>query len=36
MNFQIITDSCCDLPAEMIAGLELGIAPLSLEMDGRA
>ena len=36
MNFKIITDSCCDLPAEMIAGLELGIAPLSLEMDGRA
>ena len=36
MNFKIITDSCCDLSAEMIAELELGIAPLSLELDGRA
>ena len=36
MSFKIITDSCCDLPAEMIAQLDLGIAFLSLEMDGRA
>ena len=36
MSFKIVTDSCCDLPAEMIAELELGIAVLSLEMDGRA
>ena len=36
MNFKIITDSCCDLSAEMIAELEIGIAPLSLELDGRA
>ena len=36
MSFKIITDSCCDLSAEMIAELELGIAALSLEMDGRA
>ena len=36
MSFKIITDSCCDLPAEMIAELDLGIAVLSLEMDGRA
>ena len=34
--FQIITDSCCDLSAEMIAELDLGVAPLSLEMDGRS
>lgn len=36
MSFQIITDSCCDLPAQMISELELSIAPLSLEMDGKA
>ena len=36
MSFKIVTDSCCDLSAEMIAELELGIAALSLEMDGRA
>ena len=36
MSFKIVTDSCCDLPAEMIAELDLGIAVLSLEMDGRA
>ena len=34
--FQIITDSCCDLSAEMIAELDLGVVPLSLEMDGRS
>ena len=36
MNFKIITDSCCDLSAEMLAELEIGVAVLSLEMDGRA
>ena len=36
MNFKIITDSCCDLSAEMISELEIGIAPMSLELDGRA
>ena len=36
MNFKIITDSCCDLSAEMVAELELGVANLSVEMDGRA
>lgn len=36
MSFQIITDSCCDLPAQMVSDLELAVAPLSLEMDGRA
>ena len=36
MSFKIVTDSCCDLSAEMIAELGLGIAPLSLELDGHA
>ena len=36
MNFKIITDSCCDLTAQMIAELQLGVAPLTVEMDGRA
>ena len=36
MSFKIVTDSCCDLAAPMIAQLDLGIAPLSLEMDGHA
>ena len=36
MNFKIITDSCCDLSAEMLAELEIGVAALSLEMDGHA
>lgn len=36
MNFQIITDSCCDMPAEMTAALELNVVPLSVEMDGRS
>ena len=36
MSFKIVTDSCCDLSAGMIAELELGIAPLSLELDGHA
>ncbi len=36
MNFKIITDSCCDLSAEMVAALDLGVVLLSVEMDGRA
>ena len=36
MNFKIITDSCCDLTAQMIAELQLGVAPMTVEMDGRA
>ena len=36
MSFQIITDSCCDLSEQMISDLDLRIAPLSVEMDGRA
>ena len=36
MSFQIITDSCCDLSAELVASLKLRVAPLSVEMDGRA
>lgn len=36
MNFKIITDSCCDLPAEMVSALDLGVANLTVEMDGRA
>ena len=35
MNFKIITDSACGLSAEMISELQLGIAPLRVEMDGR-
>ena len=36
MSFKIITDSCCDLPAELAADLDLGVANLSVELDGRA
>ncbi len=36
MSFKIITDSCCDLTDQMVAELDLGIANLSVEMDGRA
>ena len=35
MSFKIITDSCCDLTAEMVAQCELSVANLSVEMDGR-
>ena len=34
MSFQIVTDSCCDLTAEVIAKLNLSVVPLSVEMDG--
>ena len=36
MSFKIITDSCCDLTDEMIAQLDLTVAQLSVEMDGRS
>ena len=36
MSFKIITDSCCDLTDEMVAQLDLTVAQLSVEMDGRA
>ena len=36
MNFKIVTDSGCDLSAGMIEALDLGIAALSVELDGRA
>ena len=36
MSFKIITDSCCDLPAQMVSDLDLGVVALSVEMDGRA
>ena len=35
MSFKIITDSCCDLTDEMVAQLQLSVANLSVEMDGR-
>ena len=35
MSFKMITDSCCDLTAEMVAQCELSVANLSVEMDGR-
>ena len=36
MNFQILTDSCCDLPADLVRELGVDIVPLSLEMDGKS
>ena len=35
MSFKIITDSCCDLTAGMVAQCELSVVNLSVEMDGR-
>ena len=32
--YVIMTDSCCDLPAETAAGLELEVLPLRLELEG--
>lgn len=34
-DFVILTDSCCDLPAEKLAELEVSVLPLSFVMDGR-
>ena len=36
MNFQILTDSCCDLPADLVRELGVDVVPLSLEMDGKS
>ena len=35
MNYRILTDSCCDLTQEMADMLELGIAPLSVNLEGK-
>ena len=35
MSFKIVTDSCCDLPAEIVADLDLVVVNLTVEMDGR-
>ena len=35
-DYVILTDSCCDLSAEMAAELGVEILPLSLEMGGKA
>ena len=32
-EFVILSDSCCDLPKEMVAELKIGIAPLSVQYD---
>lgn len=34
-DFVILTDSCCDLPADLLAELEVSVLPLSFVMDGR-
>lgn len=34
-DFVILTDSCCDLPADLVAELEVSVLPLSFVMDGR-
>jgi DegV family protein with EDD domain len=36
LNYQIITDSCCDLPVEMLEQLKLKTIPLSLLFRGKA
>ncbi len=35
-DYVIMTDSCCDLSAEMAAELELEVLPLRLELEGRS
>ena len=35
-SFQILTDSCCDLPAELVRQLDVTVVPLSVEMEGRS
>lgn len=34
-DYIIMTDSCCDLPAQMVKDLELTVLPLSFYMEGR-
>lgn len=36
MNYQIITDSCCDLPAEKISELNIRVIPLNLLFRGES
>ena len=33
-SFKILTDSCCDLSKQMLAQLEVGVAPLSVDLGG--
>ena len=35
-GYVMMTDSCCDLSAEMAAELELEVLPLRLELEGRS
>lgn len=35
-DYVLLTDSCCDLSAEMAAELGVEILPLSLEMGGKS
>ena len=35
-DYVLLTDSCCDLSAEMAAELGVEILPLSLEMSGKS
>ena len=34
-DYIIMTDSCCDLPAELVSELELTVLPLSFCIEGR-
>lgn len=34
-DYVILTDSCCDLTAEMAAELGVEVLPLSLQMEGK-
>ena len=34
MNYQIITDSCCDFPTELYRELKLDFVPLTVEFRG--
>ena len=34
-DFTILTDSCCDLTAQMVQELELSVLPLSFTMEGK-
>ena len=34
-DFVLMTDSCCDLPAELAEEMELAVLPLSVMQDGR-
>ena len=34
-DYVIMTDSCCDLPAELAEELGVAVLPLRLELEGR-